>query len=74
MLRFNKGFLKNTSTKIATNYSSISEADKIKEIKNRMYGNINIKQNNNLSNTNLIRENKDVYNERINALKNIKKD
>lgn len=74
MLRFNKGFIKNNNTKIATTYNPANESDKIKEIRDRMECKINIKQNNNLSNTNLIRENKDVYNERINALKHIKKD
>lgn len=70
MLKFTKGFVPNNQTKIATNYIKMTPIDRINIIHERQKGITNLEEKKKIE----IVENKDIYRDRINALRNIKKD
>lgn len=72
MFNFYKGFNKNKETKIVTDYVKITDIDRINQIRDQRAGVFN-KQQPVINNT-PIQENKDIHRDRMNALKNIKKD
>ena len=67
MLRFTKGFIKNTNDKIATNYNIISDQQKIEEIKKRLHPDVtyDIEKKKEINDKNY------KYNNIIGAMKNI---
>lgn len=62
---------KKEETKIVSNYTKLTEEMRIANIRNQMNGVFNKKE---IKKDIIIPENKDIYKDRINALKNIKKD
>lgn len=71
MFNFYKGFNKNKETKIVTDYIKITDMDRINQIR-KQREEVFHKQPDIPSTP--ITENKDIYRDRMNALKNIKKD
>ena len=71
MLEFKKGFSKKEETIIVSNYIPMTESEKIERIRNQMTG--VYQKTKPISNTPII-ENKKMHKDRIDALKNIKKD
>lgn len=71
MLEFKKGFSKKEETRIVSNYIPMTESEKIERIRNQMTG--VYQKTKPISNTPII-ENKKMHKDRIDALKNIKKD
>ena len=71
MLEFKKGFTKKEETRIVSNYIPMTESEKIDRIRNQMTG--VYQKTKPISNTPII-ENKKMHKDRIDALKNIKKD
>ena len=73
MFKFTKSFVQNNETKLATNYNKIDDTKRIEQIRERMYP-----QNNNIDESPInapeSETNKMIYRDRINAMKNIKKD
>lgn len=72
MFNFYKGFNKNKETKIVTDYVKITDIDRINQIREQRSGSFNKQQS--VTENVPIQENKDIYRDRMNALKNIKKD
>lgn len=68
MLNFYKGFQKNKETKIVSNYVKVTDFDRINRILDQKSGLFN-KMEQVVS-----KENQNIHKDRINALKNIKKD
>lgn len=71
MFRFTKAFIKNDTTKIATDYVKITDNERIEEIIKRRSGNMN-KENEVKINDNYI--DKSIHRDRVDAIKRIKKD
>jgi len=71
MLKFTKGLANQNGTSIKSNYTKPNDLEKLEKIRSQMKGNIN-----NFPKTKMqeIEVNKSIYQDRINALKNIKKD
>lgn len=71
MFKFTKAFIKNDTTKIATDYVKITDNERIAEIIRRRFGNANM-GNDVKINSNSI--DKNIHRDRIDAIKRIKKD
>lgn len=72
MFNFYKGFNKNQDTKIVTSYIRMTDIDRINKIREQREGLLNKKEEK--QEKSYFNENKDIYHDRINALRNIKKD
>ena len=72
MLKFTKGFINNTSDKIATSYNKVTELQKIEDIRKKLhpevYSNAEEKDKENNVDIQVIN-----YQSRINAMKNLNK-
>ena len=71
MLKFTKGFIKNTNDKIATNYNIISDQQKMEEIKKRLHPDVTYNIDKNIDKKQEISDKNYKHNNIIGAMKNI---